>query len=141
MFLTVQKLKGLGCQFKIEHITFFFFLSLTVSAILQPRGSIFQYGFLGGGQYKKSLKKWTFWAKSGGLLRKTPKNWTLHITWGSIEEWGSIDADTYCIFIFMHVCAINDLLNAHLICIFLRENYAFFWVPPFFKRPLPKCQT
>ena len=32
----------------------------TVSAILQPRGSIFQYGFLGGGQYKKSLKKWTF---------------------------------------------------------------------------------
>ena len=57
----------------------------TVSAWLQPQGSIFQNGFLGGGQFKKSLKKWTFWAKSGGLLRKTPKNWTLHITWGSIE--------------------------------------------------------
>ena len=98
MFLTVQKLKGLGCQFKIEHITFFFFLSLTVSAILQPRGSIFQYGFLGGGQYKKSLKKWTFWAKSGGLFKKTPKNWTFHITWGSIQEWGCNIADT----VFFH---------------------------------------
>ena len=33
---------------------------ITLSAILQPQGSILQYGFLGGGQYKKSLKKWGF---------------------------------------------------------------------------------
>ena len=61
---------------------------------MKPQGSIFQYGFLGGGQFKKSLKKWTFCAKSGGLFKKKPKNWTLQITWGSIQEWGSIDADT-----------------------------------------------
>ena len=48
-----------------------------------PRGSIFQYGFLGVGQFKKYLKKWSFWAKSGGLFKKNPKNWTFHITWGS----------------------------------------------------------
>ena len=59
-----------------------------------PQGSIFQYGFLGGGQFKKYLKKWSFRAKSGGLFKKNPKNWTFHITWGSIQEWGSIRADT-----------------------------------------------
>ena len=57
-------------------------------------GSIFQYGFLGGDQFKKYLKKWSFWAKSGGLFKKNPKNWTFHITWGYIQEWGYIDADT-----------------------------------------------
>ena len=67
---------------------------ITVSALMLPQGSIFQYGFLGGGQFKKSLKKWTFWSKSGGLFKKNPKNWTFHITWGSILEWGSIIADT-----------------------------------------------
>ena len=58
-----------------------------------PRASICQNEFLGGGQFKKSLKKWTFWAKSGGLFKKNSKNWTFHITWGSIQEWGSIEAD------------------------------------------------
>ena len=58
------------------------------------RVSIFQDEFLGGGQFKKTLKKWTFWPKSGGLFKKNPKNWTFHITWGYIQEWGSIEADT-----------------------------------------------
>ena len=31
-----------------------------------PQGSIFQYGFLGGGQFKEPLKKWTY-------SRKPPK--------------------------------------------------------------------
>ena len=33
-------------------------------------------------------------SKSGGLFKKTPKNWTFHITWGSIQEWGCNIADT-----------------------------------------------
>ena len=33
-------------------------------------------------------------SKSADLFKKTPKNWTIHITWGSIQEWGSINADT-----------------------------------------------
>ena len=65
-----------------------------------PQGSIFQYGFLGGGQFKKYLKKWSFWAKSGGLFKKNPKNLTFHITCGSIQEWGSIRADTVFLFGF-----------------------------------------
>ena len=36
----------------------------TVSAWLQAQGSIFQNGFLGGVQFKISLKKWTFERKS-----------------------------------------------------------------------------
>ena len=60
-------------------------------------GFIFQYGFLGGGQFKKSLKKRSFSAKSGGLFKKNPKNWTFHITWGTIQEWGCIDSDTVVI--------------------------------------------
>ena len=59
-----------------------------------PQGSFFQYGFWVGVNLKKYLKKWSFWAKSGGLFKKNPKNWTFHITWGSIQEWGSIRADT-----------------------------------------------
>ena len=55
-----------------------------------PQGSIFQYGFLGGGQFKKSLKKWTFWPKSGGLFKKNHKNWTFHIT--IIYIWANIFA-------------------------------------------------
>ena len=42
----------------------------TVSALKQPRRSIFQNGFLGGVQFKKSLKKWNFEQKSS---RKNPK--------------------------------------------------------------------
>ena len=61
---------------------------------LHPQGSIFQNRFLGEGRFKKSLKKWTFWAKSGGLFKKKSKNWTFHITWGSIQELGSIIMDT-----------------------------------------------
>ena len=61
-----------------------------------PRGSIFQYEFLGGGQFKKSLKKWTFLTKTWGFIQETPQNWTFHIIWGSIQEWGSNNADTIC---------------------------------------------
>ena len=32
----------------------------TVSALMLPQGSIFQYGFWGGGEFKKHLKKWSF---------------------------------------------------------------------------------
>ena len=46
---------------------------------MQRQGSIFQNGFLGGVQFKKSLKKWTFKQKSGVLFKKTPKNVTFHI--------------------------------------------------------------
>ena len=67
-----------------------------ISSWLQARGSIFQNGFLGGFQFKISLKKWTFEPKSGVLFEKTPKNLTFHITWGSIQEWGCIEADTVC---------------------------------------------
>ena len=35
---------------------------------MQPRGSIFQNGFLGGVQFKISLKKWDF------IQEKTPKH-------------------------------------------------------------------
>ena len=40
------------------------------------------------------FQKWTFWPQSGGLLKKNSNNRTFHITWGSIQEWGCIDADT-----------------------------------------------
>ena len=58
----------------------------TITALMLPRGSIFQYGFLGGGQFKKSLKKWTFWSKSGGLIKKKSKNWTFQTIWGSTQD-------------------------------------------------------
>ena len=48
----------------------------TVSVCLQPRGSIFQYCFLGEVQFKKSLKKGTFYSKNGVLFKKNPKNRT-----------------------------------------------------------------
>ena len=31
--------------------------------------------------------------KRGVLFKKTQKNMTFHITWGSIQEWGCIEAD------------------------------------------------
>ena len=77
-----------------KSIMYFEFQWCTVSAWLQHQGSIFQNGFLGGGQFKKSLKKWTFWPKSGGLFKKNANNRTFHITWGSIQEWGCNQADT-----------------------------------------------
>ena len=61
---------------------------------MQPQGCIFQNGFLGEVQFKKSLKKWTFQQKSGVLFKKIPKNRIFHITWGSIQEWGCNQADT-----------------------------------------------
>ena len=61
---------------------------------MQPRGSIFQNGILGGVEFKISLKKWTFEQKSGVLFKKTPQNMTFHITWGSIHESGCNQADT-----------------------------------------------
>ena len=66
----------------------------TVSVSMQPQGSIFQNGFLGGVQLKIILKKCTFYSKSGVLFKKTLKNLTFQMTWGSIYEWGCIDADT-----------------------------------------------
>ena len=41
--------------------------------LLQPRGFIFENGFLGEVQFKKFFKKWTFQQKSGVLFKKTPK--------------------------------------------------------------------
>ena len=61
---------------------------------MQPRGFTFQNGFLGGVEFKKSLKKWTFEQKSGVIFKKNHKNITFHITWGSIQEWGGIEANT-----------------------------------------------
>ena len=54
-----------------------------------PQGSIFQYGFLGGDQFKKSLKKRTFSAKSGGLFKKNPKNWTFQLP-GTLFKSGAV---------------------------------------------------
>ena len=83
-------------QFILQHQRNFGNTSLLHSTILyylptskQPRGSIFQNGFLGGVQFKISLKKWTFEQK-----KWTPKNMTFHITWGSIQEWVCIEVDT-----------------------------------------------
>ena len=45
----------------------------TVSAILQPRGSIFQYGFLGGGQYKKIPQKVDFLNNKWGFIQDYPQ--------------------------------------------------------------------
>ena len=61
---------------------------------MQPQGSIFQNGFLGRVQLKIVLKKCTFYSKSGVLFKKTLKNLTFQMRWGSIQEWGCIDADT-----------------------------------------------
>ena len=73
----------------------------TVSTLLQPRGCIFQNGFLGEDQFKKYFKKWTFQQqKSGVLFKKPPKNMTFHITWGSIQEWGYNQADTVFFFFY-----------------------------------------
>ena len=48
----------------------------------------------------------TFWPKSGSLFKKNPKNWTFHITCGSIEELDSIEADTvFHKFIYYHIHA------------------------------------
>ena len=56
--------------------TLIFWIQYTVSASMQRQGSIFQNGFLGGVQFKKSLKKWTFKQKSGVLFKKTPQKVT-----------------------------------------------------------------
>ena len=54
---------------------------------------------MGGGQSKKIPNKRTFQPKTGSLFKKNPKDWTFHITWGSIQEWGGNQADTVVIFI------------------------------------------
>ena len=47
---------------------------------MQRQGSIFQNGFLGGVQFKKSLKKWTFEPKIGAIFEKNhKKNMTFYI--------------------------------------------------------------
>ena len=52
-----------------EHIS-------TVSAWMQPQGSIFHSGFLGEVQFKFDLKKWTFEPKSEVVFKKNHKKWT-----------------------------------------------------------------
>ena len=47
-------------------------------------------------------------SKSGGLFKETPKNWTFHITWGSIQEWGSIRADTVAEYEQEILCSLLD---------------------------------
>ena len=49
------------------------FLLNTVSALMLPRGSIFQYGFLGGGQFKKYLKKVVFLSKKWRFIQEKPQ--------------------------------------------------------------------
>ena len=79
--------------FSIHDILYFF--PITVSAPKQAWDSIFQNEFMGGVQFKISLKKWTFEQKSGVIFKKNLKNMTFYITtWGSIEEWACIGADT-----------------------------------------------
>ena len=69
---------------------------------MQPQGSIFQNGFLGGVQLKKSLKKWTFKPKKWGFIQQKPQKCDFLHTWGSIEEWRCIEADT------MDVCRLEQ---------------------------------
>ena len=63
-----------------------------------PQGSIFQYGFLDGVQYKEIPQKVDFLSKKWGFIQKYPKNWIFHITWGFIQEWGCNIADTVIFF-------------------------------------------
>ena len=69
----------------------------TISAWLQPQGSIFQNRFLGGGQFKKSLKKWTFWPKSGGLFKKSHKNRTFQFPGALFKSGAAIKPIRYLI--------------------------------------------
>ena len=63
-----------------KSIMYFEFQWCTVSAWLQHQLSIFQNGFLVGVQFKKSLKKWSFWTKRGVYSRKTQKrNFLLYL--------------------------------------------------------------
>ena len=69
---------------------------------MQPWGCIFQNGFLGQVQFKKSLKKWTFQQtkKWGFIQEKKPKHDFSHYR-GSIQEWGCNLVDT----------VLNNVLN------------------------------
>ena len=59
--------------------------------------NIFCYGYFGGGLFDQ---------KVGVYFKKNPKNWTFHITCGSIEELDSIEADTvFHKFIYYHIHA------------------------------------
>ena len=58
-----------------------------------PGVVFFKMGFWVRFNLKNSSKSGLF-KKSGVLFKKTPKNRTFHITWGSIQEWGCIGADT-----------------------------------------------
>ena len=62
---------------------------------MQRQGSIFQNGFLGRVQFKKSLKKWTFKKKKKwGFIQENPQKRDFLQIWGSFQEWRCIDADT-----------------------------------------------
>ena len=50
----------------------------------------------GVGVNSKTPQKVVFLSKKWGFIQEKPKNCTFHITWGSIQEWGSIRADTVC---------------------------------------------
>ena len=47
--------------------------------------------------------------KSGVLFEKKPQNRTFHITWGSIQEWGCISADTLKTYVYANFSAPNKL--------------------------------
>ena len=59
-----------------------------------PGVLFFNMGFWVGVNSKSPPKSGLFQQKVGVYSRKPPKTRLFHITWGSIQEWGSIDADT-----------------------------------------------
>ena len=61
---------------------------------MQRQGSIFQNEFLGEVQFKKFLKKWTFMQKKWGFMQENSQKRDFPQTWGSIQEWRCIEADT-----------------------------------------------
>ena len=69
-----------------------------------PGFNFFNMGFLVGVNSKNPLKRGLFGQKVGGLFKKKPKNWTFHIIWGSIQEWGSIGVDMVCFLFFVFCC-------------------------------------
>ena len=69
-----------------------FIYRISANATL-PWGCIFQNGFWGEVQFKKSLKKWTCQQKKWGSIREKPQKQDFLITWGYIQDWGCIGAD------------------------------------------------
>ena len=61
---------------------------------MQRQGSIFQNVFFWVGFNSRNPQKVDFYAKKWGFIQeKKPKRYFSH-TWGSIQEWRCIEADT-----------------------------------------------